>query len=61
MKLCAHRGLSHACPENTLPAFGAAIALGVDEIEFDLWLSADGVPVVCHDPRVDRTTDGELM
>lgn len=58
MKLCAHRGLSHACPENTLPAFGAAIALGVDEIEFDLWLSADGVPVVCHDPRVDRTTDG---
>ncbi|MBT3605903.1 MAG: hypothetical protein HOE48_25115 [Candidatus Latescibacteria bacterium] len=59
MKLCAHRGLSHACPENTLPAFGAAIALGVDEIEFDLWLSADGVPVVCHDPRVDRTTDGD--
>jgi glycerophosphoryl diester phosphodiesterase len=58
MKLCAHRGLSHACPENTLPAFGAAIALGVDEIEFDLWLSADGVPVVCHDPRVDRTTNG---
>jgi len=58
MKLCAHRGLSHACPENTLPAFGAAIALGVDEIEFDLWLSADGVPVVCHDPKVDRTTDG---
>lgn len=59
MKLCAHRGLSHACPENTLPAFGAAMALGVDEIEFDLWLSADGIPVVCHDPRVDRTTDGE--
>ena len=57
--LCAHRGLSHACPENTLPAFGAAIALGVAEIEFDLWLSRDGVPVVCHDPRVDRTTDGE--
>lgn len=59
MILCAHRGLSHACPENTLPAFGAAIALGVAEIEFDLWMSADGVPVVCHDPKVDRTTDGE--
>ena len=57
--LCAHRGLSHACPENTLPAFGAAIALGVAEIEFDLWLSRDGVPVVCHDKTVDRTTDGE--
>ena len=58
-KLCAHRGLSHACPENTLPAFAAAISLGVQEIEFDLWLSKDGVPVVCHDPRIDRTTDGQ--
>jgi len=57
--LCAHRGLSHACPENTLPAFGAAIALGVEEVEFDLWLSRDGVAVVCHDSAVDRTTDGE--
>jgi len=57
-KLCAHRGLSNACPENTLPAFAAALSLGVHEIELDLWLSRDGVPVVCHDPRVDRTTDG---
>ncbi|MCZ6633932.1 MAG: glycerophosphodiester phosphodiesterase family protein [bacterium] len=56
--LCAHRGLSHACPENTLPAFGAAIAVGVHEIEFDLWMSEDGVAVVCHDPKVDRTTSG---
>jgi glycerophosphoryl diester phosphodiesterase len=59
VRICAHRGLSHACPENTLPAFGAALALGVDEVEYDLWLSADGVAVVCHDPRVDRTTDGD--
>ena len=59
-RLCAHRGLSHLCPENTLPAFGAALALPeVSEIELDLWLTADGVPVVCHDPRVDRTTDGQ--
>jgi len=50
--------LSVTCPENTLPAFGAALALGVHEIELDLWLSRDGVPVVCHDPRADRTTDG---
>jgi len=58
-RLCAHRGLSSVCPENTLPAFAAAAALrGVHEIEFDLWLSRDGVPVVCHDPCVDRTTDG---
>ncbi|MCG2660850.1 MAG: glycerophosphodiester phosphodiesterase [Kiritimatiellae bacterium] len=58
-RLCANRGVSLACPENTLPAFGAALALGVHEIEFDLWMSKDGVPVVCHDPDVKRTTDGK--
>ena len=57
--LCAHRGVSDACPENTLPAFGAAIAMGTQEIELDLWLSADEVPVVCHDSSVNRTTNGE--
>jgi len=57
-QLCAHRGLSQACPENTLPAFAAALAYGVHELELDLWMSSDGVPVVCHDPNVDRTTDG---
>jgi len=54
----AHRGLSGVCPENTLPAFAAAVALGVDEIELDLWASRDGELVVCHDPEVDRTSNG---
>lgn len=56
-RICAHRGLSQACPENTLPAFGAAIAAGAHEIEFDVWTSRDGVLVVCHDESLDRTTD----
>jgi glycerophosphoryl diester phosphodiesterase len=56
--LCAHRGLSQACPENTLPAFAAALSCGAHELEFDLWTSRDGVPVVCHDESVDRTTNG---
>jgi len=56
--VCAHRGLSLACPENTLPAFGAAIAVGAHEIEFDVWTSSDGKLVVCHDESVERTTDG---
>lgn len=60
-RLCAHRGVSLACPENTLPAFGAAMALGVHEIEFDLWMSKDDIPVVCHDPDVERTTNGKGM
>lgn len=57
-RYCAHRGFNAVAPENTLPAFAEAVALGADEIEFDLWPTADGQLVVCHDPAVDRTTDG---
>jgi dolichol-phosphate mannosyltransferase len=53
----AHRGASAAAPENTLPAFSAALALGVDFVELDYLHSADGVPVVFHDDTLDRTTD----
>ncbi len=55
--LCAHRGLSHAVPENTLPAFGAAIAIGVDEIEFDVYQTVDGIPVIVHDPDLSRVAN----
>lgn len=54
----AHRGASAAAPPNTLAAFEKAIELGADGIEFDVHLSADGVPVVIHDFSVDTTTDG---
>lgn len=54
----AHRGASHSHPENTLPAFAAALELGVELIELDVRLTRDGVPVVIHDPDVSRTTDG---
>jgi glycerophosphoryl diester phosphodiesterase len=54
----AHRGASAAAPPNTLAAFEKAIDLGADGIEFDVHLSADGVPVVIHDATVDATTDG---
>jgi glycerophosphoryl diester phosphodiesterase len=54
----AHRGASSTYPENTLPAFEVAIRLGAPLVELDVRLSADGVPVVMHDPTVDRTTDG---
>ena len=57
-RVCAHRGFHTQLPENTLPAFGAAIALGADEIEFDLWETADGVPVAIHDPKLDRVSNG---
>ena len=57
-RLCAHRGLNMAAPENTLPAFTLAVAMGAQEIELDLWLSKDGHLIVCHDPSVDRTSNG---
>jgi glycerophosphoryl diester phosphodiesterase len=57
--IIAHRGASGLAPENTLPAFDLAVAQGADGLELDVRLSADGVPVVCHDPTLDRTTDRE--
>jgi glycerophosphoryl diester phosphodiesterase len=54
----AHRGFSALEAENTVPAFEAALAAGADGIELDVRVTADGVPVVLHDPTVDRTTDG---
>ena len=53
----AHRGASRQAPENTIPAFAAAVNLGVDLVEFDYQLSADGTPVVIHDADLDRTTN----
>ena len=57
-RLCAHRGFSTAAPENSLPAFGSAIALGASEIEFDLWETKDGEIVSMHDSKLDRVSDG---
>lgn len=53
----AHRGYSAAAPENTMAAVDAARLLGVDFIEVDLHVTADGIPVVIHDPTLQRTTD----
>jgi glycerophosphoryl diester phosphodiesterase len=54
----AHRGARAIAPENTLPAFQAALDLGVDGIELDVQRSSDDVLVVMHDFTVDRTTNG---
>ena len=54
----AHRGGAGLAPENTLAACRLALGLGVDAVEVDVRLAADGVPVVLHDPTLDRTTSG---
>lgn len=53
----AHRGGARLAPENTLAAIDNGMALGSDGLEIDVHLSADGTPVVIHDPTLDRTTD----
>ena len=57
-----HRGYCAKYPENTLPSFEAALDLGVDWIEFDVWLTADKVPVLMYDSNARRTcgVDAEL-
>jgi glycerophosphoryl diester phosphodiesterase len=50
--LQGHRGARGLVPENTLPAFDAALALRVDTLELDLHLTADGEVVVNHDPEL---------
>lgn len=54
----AHQGGDHLWPGNTMLAFEGAVALGVDVLELDTQVTADGVVVVIHDDTVDRTTDG---
>lgn len=53
----AHRGGAKLAPENTLAALENGMALGSDGFECDVHLARDGVPVVIHDPTLDRTTD----
>ncbi|HEV2912719.1 MAG TPA: glycerophosphodiester phosphodiesterase [Pyrinomonadaceae bacterium] len=56
--IIAHRGGAGLWPENTLYAFTRARDLGVDVLEMDAQVTADGVLVVMHDSTLDRTTDG---
>ncbi|MBQ8407633.1 MAG: glycerophosphodiester phosphodiesterase [Clostridia bacterium] len=50
-----HRGYCAKYPENTLISFEAAMDLGVDAFEFDVWLTSDKVPVLMHDGNCLRT------
>jgi glycerophosphoryl diester phosphodiesterase len=63
--LQGHRGARGLAPENTLAAFRTAMAIGVDTLELDVHLSADGIPMVTHDPALNRditrTEQGEWL
>ncbi|WP_458781342.1 glycerophosphodiester phosphodiesterase [Arthrobacter sp. D3-16] len=49
-----HRGAMALAPENSASSFRHAEADGVDEIELDVHITADGVPIVLHDPTLER-------
>jgi glycerophosphoryl diester phosphodiesterase len=61
-ELHGHRGARGLFPENTLAGFAGALEIGVDALELDVAMTADGVVVVCHDPApnpdITRTSDG---
>lgn len=58
MLVLSHAACKGHAPENTLAGIRAALAIGADAVEVDVRATADGVPVLLHDPTVDRTTDG---
>jgi glycerophosphoryl diester phosphodiesterase len=63
--LQGHRGARGLAPENTLPAFAAALALGVHTLELDTGVTRDGLVVVHHDrtlhPDITRDADGRWL
>lgn len=63
--LQGHRGARGVAPENTLPGFAAALAIGVDTLEMDVGVTRDGVVVVHHDrrlnPDIARGPDGRWI
>ncbi|MEO5338243.1 MAG: glycerophosphoryl diester phosphodiesterase [Magnetospirillum sp. WYHS-4] len=56
--IIGHRGAAGCAPENTLASLREAARQGAHWVEFDVKLSRDGVPVLFHDERLERTTNG---
>lgn len=57
-EIASHRGGAALWPENSELAFRETAKLAVEQIEFDVQMSADGAPVIFHDTLLDRMTDG---
>lgn len=57
-RVLAHRGGGTLAPENTLAGIDEGLRHGYHAIEFDAMLAADAVPILIHDPTLERTTSG---
>jgi len=53
-----HRGSAGTHPENTLESFAAALEQGAHILESDVHVTRDGIPILLHDPGVERVTQG---
>lgn len=60
MKIIGHRGAAGIAAENTLIGIAKAIKHSVDEIEFDLRVTKDGVVILHHDPSI-KDADGSKL
>jgi glycerophosphoryl diester phosphodiesterase len=60
-RVMAHRGASSEYPENTMPAFAAAVEMGADYIELDVHCTRDGEVVVLHDADLARVASDERL
>jgi glycerophosphoryl diester phosphodiesterase len=65
VELQGHRGARGLMPENTLPGFARALSIGVDVLELDAAVTADGIVVASHDPELNpvltRAPDGRWL
>ena len=57
-RVIGHRGAAFYAPENTLAGFRIARKLGAAWVEFDVQATRDDIPMLLHDARLDRTTNG---
>lgn len=58
VKIISHRGANHAAPQNTIPAFQKSFEMKAEGIETDVHLTADGIPVICHNYDIGKTSNG---
>jgi glycerophosphoryl diester phosphodiesterase len=63
--LQGHRGARGLAPENTLAAFERALEIGVTTLELDIAITADGIPVISHEPAlfeaITRDAQGQWL
>ncbi|MBQ7548731.1 MAG: hypothetical protein IJT03_03400 [Clostridia bacterium] len=59
INIISHRGANRIAPQNTMDAFKTSIKFQVDGIETDIHMTKDGVPVICHNYTVNKTSNGK--